>query len=88
MRARIERGTSEPIKITKQVAKRGPREGRVKAKRGQRAGRGGAAKVSTLGPKMVTLKPGATTRTGSARGEKEEGADIIASLNRDGEREG
>lgn len=61
-------------------------EGRVK--RGQKEGRGGAAKVSTLGPKMVTLKPGATTRTGSARGEKEEGADIIGSLNRDGEREG
>lgn len=58
MRARIERATSEPIKITKQVA--GERE-RERGGRGQ-----GGEKVSTLGPKMVTLKPGAMTRTGSA----------------------
>lgn len=59
MRARIERATSEPIKITKQVA--GEREIEREG-----AGSRGREKVSTLGPKMVTLKPGAMTRTGSA----------------------
>lgn len=59
MRARIERGTSEPIKITKQVA----RESECGVKRGGRVSGGSAGKVSTLGPEMVTLKPGAMTRT-------------------------
>lgn len=49
--------------------------------------------MSTLGPKMVTLKPGAMTRTGSAaereRAREREGkADIIAAGNRARESEG